>query len=530
MKKPARAPAWNLAGRTSATDPIDLADQTEAEGELIAVKAEAEANDFGFDAGDSPADVDGVEATLTELTEESLRQHHDSLPDRCPSWATSVPLCGIQETQNETAATSLVPGETYAMPETQDQTRLGGNCTGDSPTQAEETPKEAAEQAKPHLDDETASLASMFSTMPPGSEAGLSTTASSFKLGSATRSEASTKSSGDLESIMPLCQKCGFPTDVLNAILKTKASAHQHAKYVCRPCNSIQTMVYRNIKQEGPLRMATWDTEQLNDFYRRAQEVTTQDGRMHWHKIRDTMKKVMVKRVIESTEKLVNSEFKPLGVWGKLGYDVEMIAAYNKTEWNPAVGMTYAVPLKSIAWSKKEEEVEEHLAKAEMAMGGDRNQRGGRAADDDDDDDDDDVTSPPKGRDVNVKRRKLEADAAKEAKKEHAAVKAHNSKMHILASKTLTALSNGADVLKKVTHNKNFSSAPTFMAEKVNNDLETAASYLKESDNVLKVMKKCAKDGTRLPTLSYDAKELGDLSKAVRKDISDFEAFEKLCR
>ena len=185
------------------------------------------------------------------------------------------------------------------------------------------------------------------------------------------------------------------------------------------------------------------------------------------------------------------------------------------------MGMCYAVPLKSISWTRKEEEIEEHIAKAEF--------RGSRKADcASDSDAGDEVTSPPTGREA--KRRKLEADAAKEAKKESAAVKAHNSKMQILASKTVTALSNGCDALKKVAQSKNFRNAPTFMAEKVTNNVETAAGYLKEADNVLKLMKKCAKDGTRLPTLSYDVRDLGNVCKAVKKDKSDFDAFEKLCR
>ncbi len=109
-------------------------------------------------------------------------------------------------------------------------------------------------------------------------------------------------------------------------------------------------------------------------------------------------------------------------------------------------------------------------------------------------------------------------------------MKAHNSKMQILASKTVTALSDCCDALKKATQGKNFRNAPTFMAEKIGNDVDTAVGYLKEADNVLKLMKKCAKDGTRLPEMSFDVRDLADVSKALKKDKSDFDAFEKLCR
>jgi len=253
------------------------------------------------DAGNSPADANEKKG---QLTEDSLRRHRDSLPDRCPSRSTYW---------GQTAA-SLVPGETYVMPETQEP-RLEENLTCVSPM-AEKAP----------------SFSSVLDTLPPGSEAGLSTTASSFDPRSATRSVASTKSCGDLEEINPLCTKCGFPTDVFNAVMKSKGSETQHAKYVCRPCNAIQTMVFRNLKQEGALRMVDWDDEQLQDFFRRAQEAHgKKDGRMKWAVVRDAMKKVLVKRLIESTEKKMKTEYKPLGVWEKLGYNAEMIAAYNRT-------------------------------------------------------------------------------------------------------------------------------------------------------------------------------------------------------
>ena len=180
--------------------------------------------------------------------------------------------------------------------------------------------------------------------------------------------------------------------------------------------------------------------------------------------------------------------------------------------------MCYAVPLKSISWTRKEEENQEQIASAEHV----------RKQEDDYGDDADAGDAVPRG--AEAKRRKLEADAAKEAKKEVAAVKSHNSKMQILASKTVTALSSGYDALKKVTQAKNYCNAPSFMAEKIGNDVGTAAGYLKEADNVLKSIKKCAKDGSRCPEMSFDVRDLTTICKAVKKGKSDFEAFEKLCR
>ena len=420
------------------------------------------------------------------LTEETLQKHRASLTDRQPSRATSTAL----------------QGEAAAVP-------------------AEKAP----------------SVLSLLDTMPPGSEAGLSfaTTMDTFDSRTATRSQASTRSCGhECEDILPLCTKCGYPTEVFNAKVATKATVERSAKYVCRPCNNIQTMMYRNVKQQGSLKMSTWNDELLQEFYRQAQEEMQQhhkDGKNSWLQIREVMKKCLVKRYIEKTKKQILSEFKPLGVWGTLGYDVEMIAAFNKTEWNPACGMCYAVPLKSICWTKQEEEIEEHIAKAEF-------QRKGQTEAGADDSNDED-TSPAKGREA--KRRKLEADnakeaaeAAREAKKEQAkeqnAVIAHNRKMHILASKTVTALPTGCESLKKAAQSRNYRSAPTFLAEKIERDVDTAVGYLKEADNVLKLMKKCAKDGSRLPEMSFNMKDLSDVCRAVKKGKTDFDAFEKLCK
>ena len=102
--------------------------------------------------------------------------------------------------------------------------------------------------------------------------------------------------------------------------------------------------------------------------------------------------------------------------------------------------------------------------------------------------------------------------------------------MQISALKTLTALSTGAEALKNTIKNRNYEKAPQFMKEKMAGDCDTAWGFLKESEAIIKMTKKCAKDGTRLPELSFEAGDLSTLARSIRKDISDFRAFEKLCR
>ena len=523
-----------------------------------------------------------VESVDGEMKCGAEPQQVDSYPDRQASWVTSEVLGGAGTREldaNETPVVAKTNGE--EVPETLLlESETNGEEAAATPVVAAETPSvETANEAlvaavrdiavcpssqKSHGEKATGASKAAKNSEATGawslgcseadSEDGKSTTASMLEgflssalssprssLSSADQSEwggvtvsvVPTKASGGAgaQSDTPLCTKCGWPTEPLMAIMKTKATANAHAKYCCRPCNAVCTMLTRHVRLEGPLKIGSWPQSQVEDFFRRAQEDGKDGDKLQWKLVRGVLKKNLMKRVIESTEKLVNATFKPLDVWHREGYDVHMITAYNRTEWNPACGMTYAVPIKSISWSKKEEEIEEHIVAAEKSLKDNKGGKRGRGDDDDDDDDDEEEDVSPK----KAKLLKLKANAAKEqeraAKKEDAAIKQHNSKMQILASKTMSTLSAVVDVLKSVvTKNKNFRSAPVFMVDKINHDFEKAAAFLKESEDIIKMTKKCAKDGTRLPSLTFDAADLGMVSRAVKKDISDFEAFEKLCR
>lgn len=497
----------------------------------------------------TPSFVDDVDGEIKCGAEP---QHVDSYPDRQPIWVSSAVLggAGTQELDaNKTPVVAETNGE--ELPETlRVESDTNAEEAAATPVVAAETPSvEAANEASKAPKNSEPTGACSFGGSDADSEDGKSTTACMLEgflssalssprsslssadqsgWGGATVSVVPTKASGGAvaQSDTPLCTKCGWPTEPLHSILKTKATATAHAKYCCRSCNAICTMMSRHLHLEGALKIGSWPKSQVEDFFRRAQEDGKDGDKLQWNLVRGVLKKSMMKRVIESTEKLVNTTFKPLDVWGREGYDVQMITAYNRTEWNPACGMTYAVPIKSISWSKKEEEIEEHMIQAEKSLKVNKDGKG-----DGGDDDDEEEDARPKA----SKRRKLEADAAKEkekaAKKEEATIKQHNSKMQILASRTMSALSTGVDALKSVvTKNKNFRSAPAFMGEKINHDFEKAAAFLKESEDILKMTKKCAKEGTRLPSLTFEAADLGMVSRAVKKDISDFESFEKLCR
>ena len=176
----------------------------------------------------------------------------DSYADRCPSRETTAVLFGA--TEDGAAGTPAVETgdgeEAFAIAhgETEEQIRDGENATGATLTQPEETPNHTAEKTDDDRDEtmSIATTASMLeSILPPGSASSLSRVSSSLSLASADLCEVQTKSTGASDLVDPLCTKCGWPTSPLNAIMKTKASDSAHAKYCCRPCNAIMTMVSR---------------------------------------------------------------------------------------------------------------------------------------------------------------------------------------------------------------------------------------------------------------------------------------------
>lgn len=247
----------------------------------------------------------------------------------------------------------------------------------------------------------------------------------------------------------------------------------------------------------------------------------------------------MTKRKTEITTKTVDSDFLPLDVWAKQGYDVQMISAYNKSEWNPACGMCYACPIKSLKWEHVEMQIEEEIMQAEKAYK--EKNKAPAAADDSSDESAVEEKKKSKGsRRSSAKLRKeeqaakdakeAEKEAEKAAKKEQAEIKNSNNKTQILASKAISVLSVPVETMKKVVKGANWSKIPVILQDKFKADLEQGEKYISESDAVIKLVKKCSKSQTKLPTICFDHTGLGILAKNLRKNSSDYGALEKLLK
>jgi len=337
----------------------------------------------------------------------------------------------------------------------------------------------------------------------------------------------------------PLCVKCAWPTDPFNAVMRSKATASSHAKWICRPCNSVSTMIARSVCQQGNMNMKAWTEEQAMSFFSEARENGFVDGRANWGLIRGCLKKLLTKRKKEITTKAVDSAFLPLDVWANQGYDVQMISAYNKSEWNPACGMCYACPIKSLKWEHVEMQIEEEIMQAEKAYK--EKNKAPAAADDSSDESAVEEKKKSKGsRRSSAKLRKeeqaakdakeAEKEAEKAAKKEQAEIKNSNNKTQILASKAISVLSVPVETMKKVVKGANWSKIPVILQDKFKADLEQGEKYISESDAVIKQVKKCSKSQTKLPTICFDHTGLGILAKNLRKNSSDYGALEKLLK
>ena len=506
------------------------------------------------DSPSSKAVADGKSSpteSFVENVEQEMRA--DTLPDRQPDRMTSTELMpntfGYPETQAITSpaapvAEDLELFDPFATP----QRPLTNEAIHDDPgatplVSAEGSAETKEDENQPAQHEDTVQPTQHEDTLQPPPSPTLSAASgwesiwsnsaiSSFASTASTaasRSEVNTLASGAASMVAaPLCVKCCFPTDAMTAIMRVKASASSHAKWICRACNSITTMLNRNVVQQGNLKLKGWTEEQLKNFFDDAKENGFQDGRANWSLIRDCLKRQMIKRVTESTSRTVLSEYKPLDVWENLGYDVQMISAYNVTEWNPACGMCYACPIKSLKWEHVEMDIEEEILTAESAYKGKKKPAAGV---------EEEGESGGEATPNKSKRKRAESQSAKDAKEQEklakkaaTETKAFNNKMQILASRAMSTLSQGAATLKSISTGKSWAKLPNFMQDKFKADLNLATEYLAEAESVIKNVKRCSKDNTRLPELTFDATGLGILGKSLRKNVADYDAFEKLLK
>ena len=316
---PYRRPASTLNFTASAAAAIDMTDSP--------------AGKSTMSTSPTPSFVESVDGEMKCGAEP---QQVDSYPDRQASWVTSEVLGGAGTREldaNETPVVAKTNGE--EVPETLLlESETNGEEAAATPVVAAETPSvETANEAlvaalrdiavcpssqKSHgekatggwrplepgvwslgcsdadSEDATASMLEGFLSSALSSPRSSLSSADQSEWGGVTVSVVPNKASGGAvaQSDTPLCTKCGWPTEPLMAIMKTKATANAHAKYCCRPCNAVCTMLARHVRLEGPLKIGSWPQSQVEDFFRRAQEDGKDGDKLQWKLVRGVLKKI----------------------------------------------------------------------------------------------------------------------------------------------------------------------------------------------------------------------------------------------
>jgi len=324
-------------------------------------------------------------------------------------------------------------------------------------------------------------------------------------------------------SMTPCCIKCQLPTDVLKAIIKCKSTPTRAAKFVCRSCNNVQTMINRKLCMDGELSLSNLNPAVAADFWRKAGSCKD-DDRLVYERIRNVLTEVWTQQKIQENSNKVSTEFLPLGVWAARGFPIEEIRSYNLTKLNPALGLCYGVPVQKMTWSEQERNVRELIHQAESKV---RRKSGSDIpALEDDNEPAEAAPAPPKttpaiDKAAQAAKAKQEAAASKAAEKEakKAAdaearrIKNANSKAQILASRTIAALTAPHDEIQKCMKMKEYSMMPEIVTTKVQSVSEEASKCLSEANEIVKTMKKVAKTGEEVQPLTFDQSTLQSLSK-----------------
>ena len=179
-----------------------------------------------------------------------------------------------------------------------------------------------------------------------------------------------------LSTVMgPLCLKCQYPCDAMKAILKHKASPTAHAKYICRPCNNVQTMMNRKVKLEGTMSIGSWSKERQLDFWRKASK-SGEDGRLNYGAIRGLIKEQLIEQSLRSPRRLLSlstclwksgarkattSRWWPI-IMTKTG--IQLRAGATLSPSSQSHGSTWRNKSKANSWTLKELSVIRHLSSA----------------------------------------------------------------------------------------------------------------------------------------------------------------------
>ena len=341
----------------------------------------------------------------------------------------------------------------------------------------------------------------------------------------------------------PCCIKCKLPVHPSDAQVYVKASKNADGKFKCNKCGALMKMMSRKLDAYGQTCFDNMKPEAVTKFFRDALTLCSEDNRFKFGLVRGLLKEQLVTEEISVRRSKVATVFKPLSVWEKKGYDVELIKAYNVTEENPACGLTYACPQRTDEREAIEQEIERTLQDAERRVAA---KKGDSAVPDWETDFASEAvqgqqmpvpgeTAAAAAKRMAKEKKELEKKEAAARKQEEAAAEklrkdnlAKNQKTCTMATRVIGALDPLNKTIKEAVAHKEFAHCPDVVKSRILKYKDEVADHVSEAQDRLKKQTKANKAGDVLDDLALDSNDLKKLSSDIRGALSNWSTIQKM--
>ena len=352
-----------------------------------------------------------------------------------------------------------------------------------------------------------------------------------------------------VQCLGPCCSKCKTPCDVFKARIYSKASEKASVKWICHKCQSVMKMLSRKIDLSGMTSFANMKPAMVTDFFEKALKIAG-DGRLNYGSIRGVFKECMTHQTVQERRSKVVHNYKPLGVWEMMGYDIDAITNYNLTEDNAALGMTYAIPERMDSWEAIDREVEETIQMAERRAVGKKSKDDKSILDDWATEHDDQRSGhPSQGAQLAIlaeteqdRTKRLVKEKQQAAKDVAAAAKAAlaeqekvrranlatNNKIVALASRVVSCISPFQALIKQAIASKDFLHCPDVLKTALHEELNDIQVALSESNDRLKALTKVNKNGEVLNEMTLDSAGVQKLVADVKHSLKRWATIERM--
>lgn len=359
----------------------------------------------------------------------------------------------------------------------------------------------------------------------------------------------------------PMCHKCGMECDPFSSYLKSKTSSAVAAKWICRPCNRITSILIHNMKWPCEEFQSLTDSEQQAFFANAASTRSRDSDRFSYSKLKTVLVNTLTTRHEERVSASLDGSFLPLSWYEQKGCTQEQLQNIELNapkQMHPVLGATYRVNIKSISRSTIMSRVQESIAQSEQSMKAKKLSKKEPAGSIDDctlaimdavECEEDAAqaaaavatalppsTPAPAPADPKAaaaaakaaeKKQKMEEAAALKAEKVKAAKdekdrKSHNLKTMVLCTRTISAGEPLADLMKDLLKSEKLSQLPTWMVDELSARQATLAAWLAECKALKKDEVAASKKQLLLPAPTFSDADVKHDLKATKEECDKF--------